>query len=165
MGQPFRSRTEKTIKFVVPKLVVDANMLLVFVVGSVDHSMLGVAKRVKEYRPEDYDILYTYLSLFSEIILLPNTVSEVSNLLDQFTGERRRTCMELLAALTASRSETYIASDIAAQQPEYLALGITDAAILCILQKDTYLLTSDFDLYLAALCRSHDAQLFGDLRN
>jgi hypothetical protein len=149
----------------VPKLVVDANMLLVFIVGSVDPKLLGVAKRVKNYRPGNFDILYTYLSLFSEIILLPNTVSEVSNLLDHYTGDRRQYCMELLAALASTRSEKYIASGIAAQQPEYMALGMTDAAILCALEADTYLLTSDFNLYLAALCRSHAAQSFDELRD
>lgn len=140
-------------------------MLLLFIVGSVDPKLLGIAKRVKEYRPSDYDILYTYLSLFSEIILLPNTVTEVSNLLDHYVGDRRENCMALLAALASSRSEKYIPSDIAVQQPEYMALGITDTAILCALEKDTYLLTSDFDLYLAALCRSQGAQRFDDLRD
>ncbi len=140
-------------------------MLLVFIVGSVNPKLLGVAKRVKEYRPSDFEILYTYLSLFSEIILLPNTVSEVSNLLDHYAGDRRQNCMELLAILTSSRSEQYVASDIAAQQPEYMALGITDAALLCALGKDIYLLTSDLNLYLAALYRSHEAQHFDDLRD
>jgi hypothetical protein len=140
-------------------------MLLAFIVGSVDPKLLGSAKGVKEYRPRDFEILYTYLSLFSEIILLPNTVSEVSNLLDRYTGYRRQNCMELLAFLTSSGSEKYIASDIAAQQPEYIALGITDSAILFALEKDTYLLTSDVDLYIAALCRSREAQRFDDLRD
>jgi len=108
----------------VPKLVVDANMLLLFIVGSTNPQLLGVAKRVKEYRPSDYAILFTYLSTFSEIILLPNTVTEVSNLLGYLAPDRRQRCMELLALLTA-----------------------------------------DFDLYLAALCRSHGAQRFDDLRD
>ncbi len=148
-----------------PKLIIDSNMLLLFIVGSINPKLLGLAKRVKEYRPIDYDILCTYLSLFTEIILLPNTVSEVSNLLDQYAEDRRQRCLEFLAGLTAARCEKYVPSDIAAQQPEYMALGITDAAILCALEKETYLLTADLDLYLAAIYRNHHAQRFDDLRD
>ncbi len=148
-----------------PRLVVDANLLLVFIIGTVDANLLGVAKRVKQYRPEDYNILYTYLSLFTEIIVLPNTVSEASNLLDHLSGGRRQYCMEILAALALSGSEKYVPSRIASQQQEYSALGITDAAILCALEPGTYLLTSDWELYVAALCRSHEAQYFNDLRD
>ena len=34
-------------------------MLVLFVIGSVDPKLLGVAKRVKEYKPSDYDLVYT----------------------------------------------------------------------------------------------------------
>lgn len=148
----------------VPSLILDANMLLVFVIGSVDPNLLGVAKRVKEYRPKDFDTLYIFLSFYEEVVLLPNIVSEVSNLLDQIKGEKRQSCMEILAALISTRAEKYIPSDFAAKQPEYTMLGITDAAILCALEKDTHLLTADRELYLAALCRSYEAQHFEDLR-
>ena len=148
-----------------PKLIIDANMLLVFIVGSINPNLLGVAKRVKEYRPSDFDVLSTYLGCFTEIILLPNTVSEVSNLLDHLKGDRRQDCMVFLAGLASTGSEKYIASSIAALQPEYMALGMTDSAILCALEKDTYLLTADNELYLAAICRSQEAQHFGDLRD
>jgi hypothetical protein len=148
----------------VPKLVLDANMLLVFVIGTVNPRLLGVAKRMKAYRPTDYDLLHAYLSLFSAIILLPNTVTEASNLLDHVKGERRDECMAVLMALTGAHSERYIPSISAAEQPEYMALGITDAAILCALQSDTLLLTADRALYLAATYRGREAQHFDDLR-
>ncbi len=139
-------------------------MLVVFVIGSVDPKLLGVAKRVKEYKPSDYDLIYAYLSLFSDIVLLPNIISEASNLLDHLRGERREHCMERLAQLVQGSSERYIASISAVEQPEYLMLGVADAAMLCALEGDTYLLTADRELYLAALCRNREAQYFQELR-
>lgn len=139
-------------------------MLVLFVIGSVDPKLLGVAKRVKEYRPSDYDLIYTYVALFSEVVLLPNIVSEASNLLDHLKGERRELCMERLALLVKGSSERYVASDYAMEQPEYMALGVADAAILCALERDTYLLTADNELYLAALYRNCEAQHFQELR-
>lgn len=139
-------------------------MLVLFVIGSVDPKLLGVAKRVKEYRPSDYDLLYTYLSMFGEIVLLPNTISEASNLLGHLKGQQRELCMERLALLAKGSSERYVASVFAMEQPEYMALGVADAAMLCVLERDTYLLTADRELYLAALYRNCEAQHFQDLR-
>ena len=139
-------------------------MILVFVIGSISPTLLGVAKRVKEYRPSDYDLLKTYLSFFDEIILLPNTISEASNLIDHLKGDRRQDCMEFLAGLTAA-GERYVPSSLAAKRSEYMALGITDAAILCTLEPGTCLLTADEDLFVAATCREHEAQYFRFLRD
>ena len=147
-----------------PKLVLDSNMLVLFVIGGVDPKLLGDAKRVKEYRPSDYELVYIYVNEFSEIVLLPNTISEASDLLDQLKGGRRERCMERLAQLVKGSSERYIASVSAMEQPEYMALGVADAAILCTLESDTYLLTADRKLYLAALHRSCEAQYFQELR-
>ena len=148
-----------------PKLIIDANTVVVFVIGSIDPKLLGVAKRVKEYRQSDYDLIYSYLTFFSDVILLPNTITEASNLLDHLRGERRQDCMEFLASLVSLRTERYIPSTSAVVQPEYVALGVTDAAILCALKKDVYLLTADRELFLAAIYRGHEAQYFEDLRS
>ena len=102
--------------------------------------------------------------MFSEVILLPNIVSEASNLLDQLKGERRELYMERLALLVKGSSERYVASGYAMEQPEYMALGVADAAILCALERDTYLLTADNELYLAALYRNCEAHHFQELR-
>ena len=139
-------------------------MVVVFVIGSVEPKLLGTAKRVKEYSFSDYNLIYDYLSLFSEVVLLPNIVSEASNLLDHLKGERRESCMEFLAQLVKGSSERYVASAFATEQPEYVALGVADAAILCALESNTYLLTADRELYLAALYRNREAQYFQELR-
>ena len=138
-------------------------MLVVFVMGSIDPKLLGTAKRVKKYRPDDFDVLRTYLGLFQEVVLLPNTVTEAANLLDQMQGRRRDDCLVLLAQLTAA-GERYVPSSTAANHPAFMALGLTDAAILCALQDDTHLLTADWPLFLAAKSRGHEADYFGELR-
>ena len=112
-------------------------MLVLFVIGSVYPKLLGVAKRVKEYRPSDYDLVQTYIGLFSEVVSLPNTISEASNLLGHLKGEWRELCMERLALLAKGSTERYVASVFAMGQPEYMALGVADAAVLCALESDT----------------------------
>ena len=138
-------------------------MLVVLAIGNVDPRLLGVAKRVKEYYPADYGTLLAYLSLFQDVILLPNTITEASNLLSQLRG-RRQDCLEQLALLASAGPERYVPSVVAAAQVEFAELGITDAAILCALQDGTCLLTADQALYLAALSRGCSAEHFALLR-
>lgn len=148
-----------------PRLVLDANMLVLLAVGSVDPGLLGIARRVKEYRPADYETMNLYLAYFREIVVLPNTVSEASNLIGQINGGGRRRCIDFLATLVRTGRELYVESGLAVVQPEYAALGVTDAPILCVLDVDTHLLTADFRLYLAATARHQNAKLFADLRS
>ena len=146
------------------RLIIDTNMLVVFTIGSVDPNFLGRIQRVKEYRPDDYEIIFIYISHFSKVILLPNIVSETSNLLSQMTGDRRELCMTKLASLVQESTEVYIESCLAVTQPEFIDLGATDTSILCALNDNTSLLTADLKLYLAALCRSQSVQRFQELR-
>ncbi len=127
--------------------------------------IIGKIKRAKEYGPDDYRLIYDYLNLFDEIVILPNTITETSNLLDHVKGERRQACMSVLTAITKAGSEQFIRSADAAEQPEFMELGVMDCAILCALKADTYLLTADLDLYIAASCRAPEAQYFDYLRD
>ncbi len=61
--------------------------------------------------------------------------------------------------------EISIKSADALNDPDYLRLGLTDAAILTALSDQVALLTADLDLYLAALERRHRATNFGHLRD
>ncbi len=55
-------------------------------------------------------------------------------------------------------------SEAAAALPEYSALGLTDAAILGLLENDVTLLTADWGLYTGAMSRANEAAYFADLR-
>ena len=79
-------------------------------------------------------------------------------------GDQRQDCLERLTQLTRVSMERYIMSSVAAEQPEFIELGITNAAILCALEDGIHLLTADLDLYLAALSRGHSVQRFVSLR-
>jgi len=53
--------------------------------------------------------------------------------------------------LIASAEEVIVSSYIASSSPNFIRLGLSDAALLEAISGDTPLLTVDVDLYLAAL--------------
>ena len=71
------------------QIVIDANLLVLLVVGAVDRRLVGKHRRVKNFAMEDYDLL---LDLLQEtphpVVVTPNTLTEASNLLEDRQDRR-----------------------------------------------------------------------------
>ena len=60
---------------------VDANLLVLFVVGSESPDLIPKHRRLKGYLAEDYDLLFLLLDEVDQVFVTPNTLTETSNLL------------------------------------------------------------------------------------
>ena len=58
------------------KGIIDANLLLVLVVGLNDPRLLGRKKHVAEYCKEDFDVLCGVLNDFDRLLVTPNIITE-----------------------------------------------------------------------------------------
>ena len=140
--------------------MLDANVLLLLIVGTASRSYIHVHKRLRAYSEQDYDLLLAFISGATRIVVTPNTVTETSNLAGQIAEPARRFIFAALRLLLGSTDEIYIESKRASEQPAFLRLGITDSARLDVLSVDNVLLTSDLDLYLEARRQGRAAENF-----
>ena len=128
----------------VAEALVDANLLILLVVGSVDPRLIRENKRTRNFTPRDYDLL---LDLIGEkrVFVTPNTLTEASNLL---------TPHPLFAAklrdLIDGSTEETVSSATAARSAAFPRLGLTDAVLLEVASPARPLITVDLDLYVAA---------------
>lgn len=139
------------------QVLLDANLLVLLVVGAHDRSLIARHKRTKEFTAEDYDLLLSCIEDFDRILVTPNVLTEASNLLRQI-GEPL--CSRLtgdLGLLVPRIDEEYVASEIAAQNDNYVRLGLTDSVLSECARDDLPLLTTDFPLYMAVLQRHPEA--------
>lgn len=144
-----------------PKTVVlDANLLLLLVVGAASRSYIHAHKRLRAYAEEDYDLLLAFISGASRIVVTPNTATETSNLAGQIAEPARRLIFAALRLLLGSADEIYVESRRASEQGAFLRLGMTNSVLLDVLNPDNVLLTSDLDLYLEALRQGRTAENF-----
>jgi len=135
-------------------MLLDANLLVLLIVGAHDRSLIARHKRTKEFTSEDYDLLLSCIEGFDRILVTPNVLTEASNLLRQI-GEPL--CSQLtgdLGLLVRRVDEEYIASGVAAQNDHYVRLGLTDSVLIECARHDLPLLTTDFHLYMA-VSQSH----------
>jgi hypothetical protein len=151
-------------------VIVDANLLLLFIVGLTSSDFIAVHKRLKgNYTIEDFVLLDVMLGAYSEIILLPNVLTEVSTLA-RYTAEpaRSQICLVLKTVIETYR-ENYVRSRVAARRREFGHLGLADAVLLELASLPVdgcipTLLTADLDLAVAAEMAGYSVQNFNHFR-
>jgi hypothetical protein len=148
-------------------VAIDANLLLLLVVGMTDRELISKHKRLRVFAAEDYDLLQVQLSVATEIIVTPNTLTETSNLIDHIADPARTQIYKKLQALVNSpiTKERYISSVVVSEKPELSRLGLTDCVLLDVCSTGTPLITVDLKLYLCVLKKGGKAVNFNHLRD
>lgn len=147
-----------------PAVILDANLLLLLIVGTADRGYIRKHKRLQSYAEADFDLLGQLIAPMSGIVVTPNILTEASNFAKQIAEPARTHIAAALRALLAVIDERYANSRQAAEQPEFPRLWLTDAGILNEMDNTQVLLTADHDLYVAALNRGLAAENFNYLR-
>ncbi len=147
-------------------VIVDANLLLVYIVGCINPSRLAKFTRTRQFDEYSFNLLFELISNFKAVITAPNILTEVCNLLGNLQNPERSQCLGLIKALIENKAvfqEFYIESEVAANESCFTKLELTDSVISCI-AKDKYLvLTIDLDLHLHLLSLGIDSINFNNL--
>ena len=148
------------------RIAVDANLLLLLVVGSAAPEFVHKHKRLKAYLASDYDLLTSIVERPDRIVATPNALTEVSNLMRHGVQEPLQTkIVRAFQALVGQLDERYQPSRKIIRDPDFLQLRLADCAWLDCLDADTELITADLPLYLVAISRGHAARKFTHLRD
>ena len=130
---------------------VDANPLVLLVVGSESRDLISKHRRLEDYTAEDFDILLDLLEGVGQLFVTPNTLTETSNLVSQHGEPERSLLMTRSRYFIHGSQEIVVASVDASSNSQFENLGLTDSSLLEAVTADTPLLTVDLDLHLAAL--------------
>ncbi|WP_313057767.1 hypothetical protein [Stutzerimonas nitrititolerans] len=145
-------------------VLIDTNLLLVLVVGWFDPKLLTAHKNTCMYRIEDFELLCLYIEGYDKIVVTPNTLTEVSNLISQIGRPYKTSLRAFLGEFCEKTLECYVPSSSVGKLPQMVSLGLTDAAILGVDIPIDLFLTADLDLYLAGLERGLPIENFTHIR-
>jgi len=143
-------------------LLLDSNLLLVLLVGTLDDLRVAKFKRTKEYSALDYDLLNQFIRQFERVITTPNILTEVVNLakgLQKLPGYA-----DSFRAQIGSLTEEFLESKTVCLQDCFGRLGLTDTAISIVSRKPYLVLTDDLPLYLHLISTGVDAINFNHIR-
>ncbi len=155
----------RTSSGAVVQYIIDSNLLVLLVVGRVNHSLVGRHRRLKQFVPEDFDRLVEVLTGADRILVTPNTLTEASNLLAYQRGPERARLSEELRRLIEREIEIVVPSVVAATRSEFRRLGLTDAALIEAASDERQLLTADLKLFRAALSSDARAAVYFRVAN
>ena len=150
-------------------VIVDANPLLLLIVGSTDLKYISVHKNLSDYSESDFEILGLAISVFSDIVLIPHVMAEVSSLARQTKNPARARIQSKLRDLVETTGELPMTSLDGVRRDEFETFGLTDAIILqaCSLFQndlDVWLLTADKKLAVVAEMLGYGVTNFSRLR-
>lgn len=132
-------------------VLLDANLLLLLIVGSAGRHLIGRHKRLRAFSQEDFDQLRGILRSASVIQTSPNVLTECSNLSRQIEGPARRRISEAFHDITRVTAEVHVQALEVTPSENFLRLGLTDAILLSLFQAGhSVLLTADLDLFVTA---------------
>lgn len=150
------------------RIILDTNLLILLVAGNFDIAKTRNHKKLQIFHlPDDHDTLLLLLEEAQEIVVTPNTLTEASNLLRLIGAPLRWELTRHLGILIQEQTEIYVPGVDVCREPEFVSLGLTDALLLHLAAQRVEgerrrLITTDFDLYIAALERDLDVVNFNE---
>ena len=125
-------------------LVVDANLLVLLIVGSHDRTRISKFERTKGIRADDFDFVREVVEYFarrSGVLTTPHILAEVSNLLRKNPDLR-----QILGAFVSQVEEVWTRARHLVARQEFATMGLADAGILDLAGDRHVVLTTDFEL-------------------
>jgi hypothetical protein len=144
-------------------LIVDTNLMLLFVIGVYDSRRIEGFKRTARYTKSDYKRLRFVMERFQNLWTTPNILTEVDNLGRQLpTNEWASFALAAQKSIKLQNEIAYQSSVLSGGQ-HFARVGLTDSATL-LLANQRLLLSDDLALYVTAIQSGFDAINFNHLR-
>jgi hypothetical protein len=127
------------------KLLLDTNLLILYLVGSYDLERINSEKRTNTFTKEDYFALRDFLKNF-DLVVTPNILTEVANLADTLNKKTATRLFAYLGLLISRWDESYVPSN-SIHNPTFLKFGLADGVIHKLAESGIIILTVDLPLY------------------
>ncbi len=130
-------------------VVVDTNVLLLYIVGLTDRSYIQSFKitRSAGFREKDWDTLDLWLGKFSTIWITGGILAEVSNHLGKMKDQRGVRCHMMLMRFVSNMEESHFdAIELIKDESSFLRLGYTDTSLVREASLGRLVLTDDAKL-------------------
>jgi hypothetical protein len=130
-------------KYLARGILIDANLALLYLVGSYDLRLIGDGKynKLSKYVVEDFQLLVRLKKVFKKAVTTPHVLTEVSNLTNDLPEQTKAACLRKFYETFVEIDELPIPSLEAAQRPEFPFLGLTDSALALV--SDQFLIVTD----------------------
>lgn len=128
------------------RLLLDTNVLVLWIAGNLQPSLIGQHRRLQAYDEDDFTIVDILARRFEDHISTPHILTETSNLLGSGPQQMVAGASDALNEYIARLDEIYTPAKTIAAMPEMLALGLADSAVYHLGAADIQIVSMDFHL-------------------
>jgi len=134
-------------------VLVDTNLLLVYLVGMLDPGRLSRFKTTAAFTADDFYLLAQLLHFLGSIVTTPNILTEVNSFSSQLPEAVKKVYYAGFAKRILLMQEHYIVSKQVSSLDSFARLGLTDLGIAELARNKYLVLTDDSKLtyYLHSL--------------
>jgi len=133
-------------------VIVDTNLLVVYMVGLFDRKLVPAFSRTKGYSSEDFDVLARLMAQCRAVFVTPQVLAELSNLTPDSTDPRLVGYFETIIQVLWKTREEYVPKEQMLGSDLLPRIGFTDLSILQAAKKHGLLVLTD-DLKAAKCLR------------
>lgn len=147
-------------------LIIDTNLLLLYLVGQHDPERIETFKRTQTFSADDFNLLVRFINLFGSFSTTPNILTEVSNLIEGVQYDD----VPLLTVLRDKviyREEHYVESRtiLSNEDETFIKFGVSDTVLYHLAQANYLILTVDLPLWAFLQNRGLPTLNFNNLRS
>ena len=146
-------------------VLLDANLLVLYVVGSHDRRLIPTVKATRQFCERDFEFVANLVAFFDRLVTTPHVLTEVNGLSN--TGLPRRHRWDFLRTFQeriGEAVEVYAEAEGLASLPVFRRLGLTDAAIVDLARDGPLTVSTDLDLCVALESRGLDVVNYNHVR-
>lgn len=147
-------------------LLIDTNVLLLLLVGSLDSKLIGNFKTTANqgFDEADFNLLRAFVGKFHKIVTTPHILTEVSNHADKIKGDHHKKIFERFVCLIEQLDERIEPTKLLTKSDAFVGFGLTGTAISSLASKNLLVLTADFPLVGYLQKKNVDVINFNHLR-
>jgi len=127
-------------------IALDTNLLLLWVVGAIDRTLISRHKRAAGFTIEDYELLASLLSRGHSQLTTPNVLTETINLLMQTDGPGQSALVHEFIRHVVRIRESYYRSSELVTVPHFPLLRLADTSLFRAAQRGRLVISTDFKL-------------------
>jgi hypothetical protein len=146
-------------------VLLDTNLLLLFIVGSVAAERIGAISRTDEFDQSDFEVLLAVLNDFRYTVTTPHVLSQTSDLLGKgVTGELEASLRRRLHQVAVVTHERFVTARKLGNDAFALPYGLADAGVIEAARSGCTVLSTDVALCNELQRRGLEAKNFNHLR-
>ena len=143
-------------------MLIDANALVLLIIGLIDQELISSHKRTSTYTKDDYENLLLIIKDFHNLVVLPNVWTEVDNLLNRFPGERKWAYIERIKELTTQTTEKFLTTKRGVNSEYFMSVGLTDSLLVELGKECDLFITAD--TFLSDIAVAHGIKVYDLVR-